>query len=260
MSAFDKATAVHPREGGGVFDVDLDLGWSIGGKPNGGYLLAILGRAATTTADRRHPLAISGHFLRSPDGGPAEVRVDIVKTGRTVSTLRSTLWQHDRPCLDSLITVGELGDGPVDYAEAPPPTLPSPEACRSRADTPFKVELLDNFDVLIDPETSPFPTPSGRPMLQGWMRFTDGTDADAFGLPLAADAMPPTVFQLGMLGWAPTVELTFLLRGLPAPGWLRFRADATFVADGWFDENATVWDSTGRVVAQSRQLALVGKR
>ena len=28
------------------------------------------------------------------------------------------------------------------------------------------------------------------------------------------------------------------------------------LADGWFDEEATVWDSTGRLVAQSRQLAL----
>ena len=81
MSAFNKATAVQPREGGGVYDVDLDLGWSIGGKPNGGYLLAILARAATEAVDRPHPLAVSGHFLRPPDGGAAEVRVETVKTG-----------------------------------------------------------------------------------------------------------------------------------------------------------------------------------
>jgi hypothetical protein len=67
------------------------------------------------------------------------------------------------------------------------------------------------------------------------------------------------VFNLEKLGWAPTVELTFLLRGVPAPGWLSFQAEATFVADGWFDENATVWDSTGRLVAQSQQLALLGR-
>jgi acyl-CoA thioesterase len=259
MSAFDTATAVHPREGGGVYDVDLDLGWSIRGKPNGGYLLAILTRAATTTADRPHALAVSGHFLRPPDGGPAEVRVETVKSGRTVSTLRSTLWQDGKPCLDSLITVGELDAAPVVYAEEDMPALPSPQECRSRAETPFRVELLDHVDVLLDPRTAPFPEPTGRPMMQGWFRFRDGADADPLALPLAVDAMPPTVFQLGLLGWAPTVELTFLLRGLPAPGWLVFRAEATFVAGGWFDENATVWDSTGRLVAQSRQLALLGR-
>lgn len=259
MSAFNAATAVNRRGDGDVYEVELDLGWSIGGKPNGGYLLAILARAATEAVDRPHPLAVSGHFLRPPEGGPAEVRVEIVKAGRTVSTVRSTLWQHDKPCLDSLVTVGELTGKPVDYAAEPAPTLPTPEDCRSRADTPFKVELLDHIDVLIDPDTSPFPTPTGHPMIQGWMRFRDGADADAHALALAVDAMPPTVFHLEKLGWAPTVELTFLLRGLPAPGWLSFRAEATFVADGWFDESASVWDSTGRLVAQSRQLALIGR-
>jgi acyl-CoA thioesterase len=259
VSAFNAATAVHPREGGGVYDVDLDLGWSIGGKPNGGYLLAILARAATQSVSRPHPLAVSGHFLRPPEGGPAEVRVEQVKTGRTVATVRSTLWQTDKPCLDSLVTVGELAGAPVDYTSTTMPDMPSPEECRSRADTPFKVELLDHIDVLIDPATAPFPAPTGHPMIQGWMRFRDGAEADALALALAVDAMPPTVFHLEKHGWAPTVELTFLLRGIPAPGWLAFRAEATFVADGWFDENATVWDSTGRVVAQSRQLALLGR-
>ena len=259
MSAFNKATAVVAREGGGVYDVDLDLGWSIGGKPNGGYLLAILARAATEAADRPHPLAVSGHFLRPPDGGAAEVRVETVKAGRTVATVRSTLWQHGKPCLDSLVTVGELAGAPVDYSAEPMPTLPTPEECRSRADTPFRVELLDHVDVLLDPATAPFPTPTGHPMIQGWMRFRDGADHDAIALALAVDAMPPTVFHLEKLGWAPTVALTFLLRGVPAPGWLAFRAEAAFVADGWFDESASVWDSTGRLVAQSRQLALLGR-
>lgn len=259
MSAFDAATAVRRRDDSDVYDVDLDLGWSIRGKPNGGYLLAILARAATQAANRPHPLAVSGHFLRSPDGGPAEVRVEPVKIGRTVSTVRSTLWQGGKPCLDTLVTVGELTGATVDYAAESMPVLPSPEECRSRAETPFRVELLDHVDVLLDPATAPFPQPTGHPMIQGWLRFRDGADADVLALALAVDAMPPTVFHLDKLGWAPTVELTYLARGVPAPGWLVFRAESTFVADGWFDENVTVWDSTGRLVAQSRQLALVGR-
>jgi acyl-CoA thioesterase len=222
--------------------------------------MGVLARAATDAVDRPHPLAVSGHFLRPPAGGPAEVRVDVAKTGRTVSTVRATLWQDDKACLDTLVTAGELAGGPVDFAAAPMPVLPTPDECRSRAEAPFRVELLDHVDVRIDPSTAPFPEPNGTPMIQGWMRFHDGADADALALALAVDAMPPTVFHLGRLGWAPTVELTFLLRGVPAPGWLAFRAQATLLADGWFDEDATVWDSTGRLVAQSRQLALVGRR
>ena len=258
-SAFDAATRVRPREDGTTYDVDLDAGWSIGGKPNGGYLMAVLARAAIDAVDRPHPLAVSSHFLRPPSGGPAEVRIEVVKAGRTASTVRSTLWQDGKACLDTLVTAGELAGGPVDYAAIEMPAMPSPEECRSRADAPFHVELLDHVDVLLDPATAPFPEQNGVPMIQGWMRFRDGADADELALTLAVDAMPPTVFHLGKFGWAPTVELTFLLRGAPAPGWLAFRAAATLVADGWFDEEALVWDSTGRLVAQSRQLALLGR-
>lgn len=258
-SAFTAATAVRARPGQEtVYDVDLDAGWSIGGKPNGGYLMAVLGRAATEAVQRAHPLVISTHFLRPPSGGPAEVRIEVVKTGRTVSTVRATLWQGDRPCLDSLVTAGELAGGPVDYSGTPAPELPSPEECRNRAEAPFRVELLDHVDVLIDPATAPFPAPNGTPLIQGWMSLNDGSDWDVLSLALAVDAMPPTVFHLSRLGWAPTVELTYFLRGVPAPGPVAFVAEALLVADGWFDELVTVWDSTGRPVAQSRQLALIG--
>jgi acyl-CoA thioesterase len=264
-SAYQRATAVHRREGvvgsdHSVYDVDLDLGWSIGGKPNGGYLLALITRAATAAAGREHPLAVSGHFLRPPDGGAAEVRVEVVKSGRTAATVRATLWQQDRPCLDVLVTAGTLPDEEPVYVGTPMPELPPPDECRARAETDFRVELLDHVDVRLDPSTVPFHGGTGEPVIRGWMALRDGSPADAHALLLAVDVAPPTVFRLGLMGWAPTVELSALLRAVPAPGWLAFEAAATVVGGGWFDENATVWDSNGRVVAQARQLALVGRR
>jgi acyl-CoA thioesterase len=264
MSAFAEVTAVRRRLDSDAarpaYDVDLDLGWSIAGKPNGGYLMAVVANAALDAVGRAHPLAVSGHFLRPPDGGPAEVRVDVVKRGRTASTARTTLWQNDKPCLDMLVTAGELPGGDADYLGAPRPEIPAPDDCRARSETDFRVELLDHVDVRIDPATVPFHGNHGEPVIRGWMRFRDGSDADANALLLAVDVCPPTVFRLGLMGWAPTVELTCLLRGEPAPGWLAFEAKATLVSGGWFDEEATVWDSAGHLVAQSRQLALVGKR
>jgi acyl-Coa thioesterase superfamily protein len=52
------------------------------------------------------------------------------------------------------------------------------------------------------------------------------------------------------------VQLTARLRARPAPGWLRIEARSTAVAGGWFDADATVVDSAGRLVCQARQLAL----
>ena len=67
------------------------------------------------------------------------------------------------------------------------------------------------------------------------------------------------MFGLGAIGWAPTVELTWHMRAVPAPGPLRVSARCRHVSGGWFDEESEVWDDAGRLVAQSRQLALVGR-
>ena len=61
---------------------------------------------------------------------------------------------------------------------------------------------------------------------------------------------------MGRPGWAPTVQLTALLRGRPAPGWLRLEAVSKVIRGGWFDEDYTVVDSAGQLVCQARQLAL----
>jgi acyl-CoA thioesterase len=266
VSAFDAATTVRrrcagpPQEGeSATYDVDLDAGWSIGGRPNGGYLLAVVANAVLDASGRQHALATSGHFLRPPQGGPAEIRVEVMKTGRTVAAARAALWQHGKPCLDVLVTAGDLPKDDPEHVGVAPPVMPPPEQCRARQQDDIPVELLDHVDVRLDPETVPFHQRTGRPVIRGWMRFHDGADADALALLLAVDVCPPTVFHLGRMGWAPTVELTCLLRGEPAPGWLAFEAKATMLAGGWFDEEATVWDSAGLLVAQSRQLALAGR-
>jgi len=261
MSSYLAATASRRVDGGsaadvGTYAVDIDPGWAIGGNPHGGYLMALVAKAALDAAESPHALAVSAHFLRPPKGGPAEVRVEVVKRGRTASTVRATLWQEDKPRLDTLITTGRLPEGPPSYAAVAMPDLMSPEECRARQETGATIELADHVDVRIDPRTS-LTNGSGEPLIRGWMAFRDGTDVDAEALLLAVDIAPPTVAHLGHRGWAPTVELSCLLRAEPRPGWLAFEARATLVSDAWFDEESTVWDSSGCVVAQSRQLALV---
>lgn len=77
-----------------------------------------------------------------------------------------------------------------------------------------------------------------------WMRMV-GREADVAALPMG----PPVVMELGEKG-SSTVELTVHVRGRPAPGWL-----ARHVRDGYHEED--FFDSTGALVAQSRQLAIL---
>lgn len=75
---------------------------------------------------------------------------------------------------------------------------------------------------------------------------------------MAADVFPPTAFNARLpVTWVPTVELTTHIRRRPEPGWLRCRFISRHIAGGFMEEDGEVWDRSGRLVAQSRQLALV---
>jgi acyl-CoA thioesterase len=97
--------------------------------------------------------------------------------------------------------------------------------------------------------------PSGSPRSQFWMRFKDGRDADPLSLALLVDAFAPAVVEIGAL--STTVQLTIHVRRRPAPGWLACRVESRYVFGGYHEEDFEIWDSGGRLVAQSRQLGLV---
>ena len=129
----------------------------------------------------------------------------------------------------------------------------APEEVRRSA--PF----IERFDVRFDPAMVGWALgqPSGRGEMQAWLRLADAREPDPLSLLMVVDALPPVSMDLGLPGWAPTLELTAHVRGVPAPGWLRVRHATRNVAGGMFEEDCEVWDSADRLVAQSRQLALL---
>lgn len=264
VTTFERTTAVR-KAGAGVYDVELDGAFSIGGPLHGGYLMATLLRAALDEAPHPHPVSNNFHFLRTPHVGPARAHVEWLKSGRTAATARATLVQDDKVVLESLVSAGTLD--PVAepaWVEGPPEIAPLEECVEPRTFTPDGQApgMAGQIDFRHDPATAGWlhGEPSGRPEMRGHVRLREQPqDPDPYVLALATDAMPPVVFGLGLPGWAPTVELTWHMRAVPAPGWLRIRAAARMVADGWFDEDVELWDSGGRLVAQARQMARLAR-
>jgi acyl-CoA thioesterase len=262
-TAFDAATTVRRAEGGGLI-AELDPGWDVGGGIlNGGYLLSVVGRAAVLESPHPHPVALSASYLRAPAAGPAALTVVPGTAGRTLAHSLVTLSDGAGPALTVQATTATLDHGPSAFSE-PMPDVPPVEKCFSLAEhrhlAPPGVQvpgLSLRVDTRLDPATAgwAFGQPSGEPVLRAWMRFADGREPDPLALLTFADALPPTSFALGNLGWAPTVQLQVLVRALPAPGWCLVEARSSESAGGWVDEDYRIWDSTGRLVAQSRQLA-----
>ena len=262
-SAFDTATAVTRTEGGGLL-AHLDPGWDVGGGVlNGGYLLAVAARAAVLDSPHPHPVALSASFLRAAAPGPATVTVQPGPTGRTLAHSVLTLDDAGGTALTVNATTATLDDDDPVWA-APMPDAAPVEECFSIAEhrhlAPPEVAvpgLTLRVDTRLDPATAgwAFGRPSGEPHLRAWVRFADDREPDPLALVTFADVLPPTGWGMGRMGWAPTVQLQVLVRALPAPGWCLVEARAGEVAGGWLDEDYRIWDSTGRLVAQSRQLA-----
>src|SRR6266540_3967837 len=106
---FDVATAVVPAGDG--FTASVDPGWTIGSRPNGGYLLALATRAALALTGQPHPLAVSAHFVAPPSLGPADLEVHLLRSGRSVANARVTLVQEGQPRLEELVSAGRLAEG-----------------------------------------------------------------------------------------------------------------------------------------------------
>src|SRR5258705_13470323 len=97
VAGFAEATTVQDGE------VDLDPQWTVGGKPNGGYLLAVLANAARTQL-HPHPLRASAGYLSPPAVRPAAVTLASLREGRPPSQARARLSQKDRTCGRALLT------------------------------------------------------------------------------------------------------------------------------------------------------------
>ena len=240
--------------------IEIDESWSVGGKPHGGFLLKTAVALALGEA-HPDPLAVSAHYVSSPDHGAADVEVERLRTGRRVASSRVRIAQDQAVRAEVLVSAGRLSDAePYWTSGLRPPELPPLEDCPrtpSVGPTGVKVGYFDHVDLRMDMTTAQwaFGKPAGQAEVRGWMRRADGADSAPLDLLVFADAMPPVTFDLGLMGWVPTLELTVLLRGLAAPGWVRVVQRARLLRDGWLDEECEIWDSSDNLVVQARQLA-----
>jgi len=242
------------------FAAEVNAGWDIGGNANGGYLMAIAGRAMAEAVGRP-PVTLTAHYLRPAPAGPCHIEVTTVRSGRRFATATATLTMESDQILQLLGTFGEQTPGGPSLTRESPVDLPDYDDCEeppSPIEGP-KPEMMRRLAVRIRPGDEGFRIgkPSGRPEIRGWFTFADGEPIDAIGLLLVADSFPPPIFNTDLpVAWVPTVELTVHVRGIPEPGPLRCWFRSRFIHDGLLDEEGEIWDSTGTLVAQSRQLAL----
>jgi acyl-CoA thioesterase len=259
--SFAADTAVI-REDAGRYRAAIAPGWDIGGNANGGYLLGLMARALADATGRSDPVTLTGHFLSPGKPGAVSIETEVARGGRRFATASGVLRDDSgKPLLQVLGTFGELGasDAP-ERVDAAPPELPAPNACVGMTGGEMTSSFRQRVDLRLHPEDAGFAqgAPSGEMRVRGWFRLPGDEPVDTLALLLGTDSFPPTIFNAKIpMGWVPTLELTTHVRARPVPGWLRCAFSTRFVTGGFLEEDGELWDESGRLVAQSRQLALV---
>jgi acyl-CoA thioesterase len=255
MHEFDQHSQLVPL-GDFRYGVDLSGLWNVGPVPNGGYLIALAGKAMAAACSHQDPLTITGHYLRPAQPGPGELVVTPIKQGGTFDNAQVSLVQEGSERCRFIAAYGSLGQisGP-NWRGGEPPVMPPPEACEP---LPGTVVLNGRYESRFDPASLAWlrGERADDAEFRVWIRHADGRANDAWSILLFADALPPPVFnRFGPSGWVPTVELTVHLRAIPAPGFVKCCFRTRFVTNGLLEADGELWDAKGQLVALSRQLA-----
>ena len=76
---FANSTKLHPTETATRYSGEIRPGWDVLGNANGGYTMAMFGRAALMATERREVISVSAHFLSPGLAGPIQVDVETIK-------------------------------------------------------------------------------------------------------------------------------------------------------------------------------------
>jgi acyl-CoA thioesterase len=152
-----------------------------------------------------------------------------------------------------------------DFSDIRMPEVAPPAECER---IQRRIEIHDRFELRWAVGAPPFSArPGAEALCGGWIRLKEPCAADASLIAAYTDSFPPAVFSRvtaeALAGGVPTVELTVHFReALPVaemkPGDFALAVFRSRLArEGFVDEEGEIWSPDGRLLAQSRQLAIV---
>lgn len=268
---FEAETSVQ-RVAPGEYRADVVRSWWIVNGPNGGFVAALVLRAIVAEVDdaQRRPRSLTLHYLRAPAEGPVRIDVVVERSGRTVTNVSARMSQAGRTMVLAVAALAVDRDDAVAFDDtAGLPTMedgtpvPMPEQIpRAEVDRDRDVPLRGHYDlrwVLGDP---PFqPREHGAvARCGGWLRPAEQVPVDEIVLAAMSDAWLPPVFSRHAVQLAvPTVDLTIHFRSLPSDplDFCFVEFDSPVAHAGYLVEHGRLWDRHGRLLAESRQLAVL---
>ena len=262
MTSFEEQTAVRAVEPG-LYEADISSAWWVVRGPHGGYIASIVLRALTEALGdaERAPRSLTVHYAAAPAEGPVQIKTEVVRSGRSLSTLSARLVQGDKTIAIALGAFSTPWSG-FDYTDMTMPETLPPEGGFPIHEADGIPPFIKNFHMLATMGDTPF-SGAEHAKLGGWFRLAEPQVADPVVVATLMVAWPPVVFPVATDPLvAPTIDLTIHFRSrLPlanaAPEDHYLGVFWSHLArDGFFEEDGELWSKDGVLLAQSRQLAL----
>lgn len=274
MGDFSLDTAVEGADG--RYSAKISRDWEIWG-PNGGYIAAILLRAAGAHSGLGRPASLALHFLGPANFDEVTLETTTLRAGKRSHSVRVSMAQGERNIAEAIVwTVSEDAAGP-EFNWATPPDVPSPEQVPAIEERLAEMEepphpFWRNLELRPLEWLSREEWESARPVeprLHGWFRFRPvpvfddpyveaarvALLLDTEGWPAAARALPPNTDGQWM---APNMDVAVTFHQPPEGAeWLLIDMRSPISAGGLIGASGQVWSEDGRLLGSGIQQMLL---
>ena len=263
MPSLTELSTPRRSPSGDAFELDVPAGWRQGRGAFGGFTIAALIRAIEDRVGdpARRARSVTAELPAPIEAGPAQITVEILRTGKQLSAARAQLVQGGevRAHAVAILAATRPGAGPLAWRELTPPEAPpwrsiAPLAMEAGGPWP---EFAPNFEYRV---VSGLPTADGSPAVTvGWVRpRVPCTPRDTGYIASLIDVWWPAAFTKFPVSRpcatiAFTLDLVTNLDGLDPEAALLYRGRVPVCADGYFLETRELWGEDGRLVAVNHQ-------
>lgn len=257
MASFEELLKGVDRTGGVV----VPASWMQGRATFGGLVAAVMLRQARHVCpSERRVRSLNLSFVGPLGDNPASVDTVVLRAGRSLTHLETTLHEGPKVRAKMLLSAGSDRPSVLSFPAAPRPVSVTPDAGVPLPNTGPIPVFTQHFDYRITSGNLPF-SGAKEPRLHGWIRHRTPTTSVLEAAVAMLDAWPaPVLPALPRPAPASSVSWTTHVLDLPASmdeGWWYYEAESQHTSAGYSVMRARLWAPDGRMALWSDQLQVI---
>lgn len=247
--------------------VDLPKGWLQGRTIYGGLSTAMMLHKAVLAVNdpAKRLLSVSVTFVGPVEEKPVKLTAEILRQGKSVTTVEARLWQDDAVLSILIASFGLARESKlVVHQQRPAPEYPSVEDLFIVQHNKMMPQCYQNFQLAWAEGGYPC-SGSEQPDFGGWFRFDESqyenSAMTAKDFLMLLDIWPAGAFSImtvpapgSSLSWHVTLLEQIDYRRLD---WFKYKVFTDHAEHGYATEYAHVWDKDNRLIAISRQTVAI---